>query len=99
MAHRVLRTAHLACDVLDPQPRSLQPQHLRHVLRRLHYLPPRRVDNRQSLHDCFHLECPSEFGGQFLVSFGGQFTVSPDRQARNSWRAAGGLKLPQRANF
>src|SRR4029453_17512841 len=51
--------------MLDSQPRSLQPQHLRHVLRRLHHLPPRRFDDGESLHDGFHLECPSDLGGSF----------------------------------
>src|SRR5207237_7246433 len=64
-AHRVLATAHLACDLFDPQPRSLQPQHLRHVLRRLHHWPPRRIDNGESLHDSYHVKCPSVFGGSF----------------------------------
>ena len=70
-AHRVLRTAHLPSDRLDPQSRSFQPQHLRHVLRRLHQLSPRQIRYGESLHDTFHVNNPSGFGGQFLVSLRG----------------------------
>src|SRR6478752_5938532 len=62
-AYRVLRATHLARDRFDPQPRGPQPHHLRRILRRLHHLPPCRLDDGERLHDSNHGKWPSRFGG------------------------------------
>src|SRR5215475_3597310 len=51
--HRVVAATECAPDPLHTPPAHLQPQHLCHVVRRLHCLPPRIITPRRTSRDSF----------------------------------------------
>ena len=82
--HRVMAAAEVPRDPLATPPARLQPQHLGHVLGRLHRQPSLI---RYRTRGCADLSTPLRSsiarplihrGGQFLVSPRGQFSMSPD---------------------
>ena len=63
----------------------LQPQHRRHLVQRLHHIPPLIVRQRKNRLTCCHSNLFQMLkGGQSLMSSGSQFAVAPDNRPRLS---------------
>jgi hypothetical protein len=68
---------------LIPQPRRLQPQHRRNLVRRPHLVSPQDLRLRAKLTSApVHLDPPGSFiqRVQFLMSSGVYFYMSPDKR-------------------
>src|SRR5262249_34253724 len=79
--HRVPRTAKCSRDPLRPPSQTLQPLHRRHLVRRLHLVPPQVNPTRRNRRVLSHQTLLLSRGGQFFMSSGGQCAVSPDTRA------------------
>src|SRR5512132_3245798 len=75
--HRGAAAAEFDGDPLRSPAQLGQPQHHRHILRRLHPLFPRRRRRGKRVSGPKHLPSFVE-GGSVFMSPGGQFVVSPD---------------------